>query len=121
MAQDSDVMQRPAGEALQPADGEPTRFTVSVRVNGDAHRLELDTRVTLLDTLRDALGLTGTKKACDRGECGACTVHIDGRRALSCMTLAVLADGKQVTTIEGLARNGQLRAITPDAIGIHRA
>ncbi|TMH60977.1 MAG: (2Fe-2S)-binding protein [Betaproteobacteria bacterium] len=111
MAQDSDVMQRPAGEALQPADGEPTRFTVSVRVNGDAHRLELDTRITLLDTLRDALGLTGTKKACDRGECGACTVHIDGRRALSCMTLAVLADGKQVTTIEGLARNGQLHAV----------
>src|SRR5947207_7877582 len=111
MAQDSDVMQRPAGEALQPADGEPTRFTVSVRVNGDAHRLELDTRVTLLDALREKLALTGTKKACDRGECGACTVHMDGRRVLSCMTLAAMQEGKKITTIEGLEQNGTLHPL----------
>src|SRR3989442_225696 len=84
---------------------------VSMTVNGRVRTMTVEPRITLLDTLRDALGLTGTKKACDRGECGACTVHIDGRRALSCMTLAVLADGKQVTTIEGLARNGQLHAV----------
>jgi len=61
--------------------------------------------------LRERLGLTGTKKSCDRGECGACTVHVEGKRVLSCMTLAVLADGKQVTTIEGLARDGKLHPV----------
>jgi xanthine dehydrogenase YagT iron-sulfur-binding subunit len=111
MAQDSDVLQRPTREGERPDDGEPTRFTASLRVNGDSHRLELDTRITLLDALREHLGLIGTKKGCDRGECGACTVHIDGQRALACMTLAVLADGKRVTTIEGLARSGELHPV----------
>src|SRR5438045_352075 len=85
--------------------------SVSLTVNGQLRAIEVEPRTTLLDALREGLGMTGTKKACDRGECGACTVHVDGRRALSCMTLAVLADGKQVTTIEGLARKGQLHAV----------
>src|SRR5439155_23304039 len=73
--------------------------------------MTVEPRTTLLDALRDELGLTGTKKACDRGECGACTVHVDGRRLLSCMTLAAMQDGKQITTIEGLERDGNLHAI----------
>ncbi|MBV9327619.1 MAG: (2Fe-2S)-binding protein [Chloroflexi bacterium] len=76
----------------------------TLRVNGQTHDLQLDPRTTLVDTLREHLGLTGTKKSCDRGECGACTVHIEGRRVLACMTLAVMADGKRITTVEGLAR-----------------
>jgi xanthine dehydrogenase YagT iron-sulfur-binding subunit len=91
------------------ADGE--RVTINLRINGDAHRLEVEPRLTLVEALRERLGLTGTKKSCDRGECGACTVHVDGKRVLSCMTLAVLADGKQVTTIEGLARDGALHPV----------
>jgi len=77
-------------------------ITVSLRINGDAHRLQVDSRATLLDTMRERLALTGTKKGCDRGECGACTVHIDGRRVLSCLILAVMAEGRDITTIEGL-------------------
>jgi xanthine dehydrogenase YagT iron-sulfur-binding subunit len=67
--------------------------------------------MTLLDALREKLALTGTKKACDRGECGACTVHIDGRRVLSCMTLAAMQEGKKITTIEGLEQNGMLHPL----------
>ena len=75
-------------------------------VNGQKHRLALDARTSLLDALRDHIGLTGTKKGCDHGQCGACTVHIDGKRELSCMTLAVMAQGPKITTIEGLASPG---------------
>jgi xanthine dehydrogenase YagT iron-sulfur-binding subunit len=71
----------------------------------------VEPRTTLLVALREELGLTGTKKGCDRGECGACTVHIEGRRVLSCMTLAAMQDGKRVTTIEGLARDGKLHSV----------
>jgi len=73
--------------------------------------LRLEPRTTLLDALRDGVGLTGTKKGCDRGECGACTVHVEGRRVLSCMTLAAMQDGRRIATIEGLERNGQLHAL----------
>ena len=73
-------------------------------INGDVHRLGLDVRTTLLDALREHIGLTGSKKGCDHGQCGACTVHVDGRRMLACLTLAVAVQGRQVTTIEGLAR-----------------
>jgi xanthine dehydrogenase YagT iron-sulfur-binding subunit len=80
---------------------------VVLRVNGREHRLELESRVTLLDALREGLGLTGTKKGCDHGACGACTVHVDGRRVNSCLMLAVMADGRSITTIEGLASDGE--------------
>ncbi|MCU1331637.1 MAG: hypothetical protein JWM08_629 [Candidatus Angelobacter sp.] len=81
---------------------------VNLSVNGTAHQLQIDTRATLLDTLREQLQLFGTKKGCDHGQCGACTVHVNGRRVNSCLTLAVMHDGDQVTTIEGLAQGEQL-------------
>jgi xanthine dehydrogenase YagT iron-sulfur-binding subunit len=81
---------------------------VGLSVNGTAHRLQIDTRATLLDTLREQLQLFGTKKGCDHGQCGACTVHVNGRRVNSCLTLAVMHDGDEVTTIEGLAQGEQL-------------
>jgi len=79
-----------------------------IGVNGTIHELSLDPRTTLLDALRDALGLTGTKKGCDQGACGACTVVIEGRRVLSCLTLAAACDGQDVLTIEGLATGDEL-------------
>ena len=82
---------------------EVTRVPVNVRVNGVRHILDLDPRSSLLDLLREQLALTGAKKGCDHGQCGACTVHLDGRRVVSCLTPAVQADGREVTTIEGLA------------------
>jgi xanthine dehydrogenase YagT iron-sulfur-binding subunit len=84
--------------------------TVTLRINGEEHTLELDTRTSLLDLLRERLGLTGAKKGCDHGQCGACTVLIDGRRANACLALAVAHDGAQITTIEGLA-NGDLHPL----------
>ncbi|MCO6006115.1 (2Fe-2S)-binding protein [Actinoallomurus purpureus] len=84
---------------------------VAITVNGTAEKLHVDPRVTLLDALRERLGLTGTKKGCDRGQCGACTVHVDGRRVLSCLTLAATADGRKVTTIEGLADGDDLHPV----------
>ena len=79
---------------------------LSLDVNGEAHQLTADNRATLLDVLRERLGLTGTKKGCDHGQCGACTVLIDGRRANSCLQLAVAAQGREIVTIEGLAAEG---------------
>ena len=76
---------------------------ISLQVNGELRPLSLDTRTTLLDALREHLGLTGSKKGCDHGQCGACTVLVDGRRTLSCLALAVALDGAEVTTVEGLA------------------
>jgi len=84
---------------------------INLKVNGDVERLVVDPRVTLLDALRDRLELTGTKKGCDRGACGACTVHLDGSRVLSCLTLAVMAQGKEITTIEGLAKGDELHPV----------
>ena len=81
---------------------------VSLQVNGEVHALELDTRTTLLDALREHLRLTGSKKGCDHGQCGACTVMVDGRRVYSCLTLAVMHEGDEITTIEGLGRPGDL-------------
>jgi len=77
---------------------------LALTVNGRKHQLALDARTTLLDALRERLGLTGAKKGCDHGQCGACTLLIDGRRVLSCLTLALVAEGRAVTTIEGLAK-----------------
>jgi xanthine dehydrogenase YagT iron-sulfur-binding subunit len=82
--------------------------TVVLKVNGATKTLEVDSRVVLLDALRERLKLTGSKKGCDQGQCGACTVLVDGRRVLSCLTLAASVDGKEVTTIEGLAKGGHL-------------
>jgi xanthine dehydrogenase YagT iron-sulfur-binding subunit len=79
-------------------------IVVALSVNGDVYRLGMDVRTTLLDALREHIGLTGSKKGCDHGQCGACTVHIDGARVLSCLTLAIAAQGRQVSTVEGLAR-----------------
>src|SRR6202163_3222438 len=84
---------------------------MNLTVNGQARTIAVEPRTTLLDALRENLGLTGTKKACDRGECGACTVHIDGRRVLSCMTLVAMQEGKNITTIEGLEQNGKLHPL----------
>ena len=84
---------------------------VTLRVNGIAHRLTLDPRTSLLDALRDHLDLVGTKKGCDMGACGACTVHVDGRRVVSCLTLAASVDGLAITTIEGLAGDGALHPL----------
>jgi len=87
------------------------RVHVSVTVNGRVHAIAVEPRTTLLDALREELALTGTKKACDRGECGACTVHVEGRRVLSCMTLAAMQAGKRIATIEGLERDGELHPV----------
>ena len=81
----------------------PGKSAVRLTVNGHEHELVLDTRTTVLDALRDHLELTGTKKGCDQGQCGACTVHIDGERVLSCLTLAITAQGSRIDTIEGLS------------------
>jgi xanthine dehydrogenase YagT iron-sulfur-binding subunit len=88
--------------AAMSASQTPVTSKVSLRVNGKVQQLELDTRTTLLDALREHLHMTGTKKGCDHGQCGACTVIVDGRRINSCLTLAVMHDGAAVTTIEGL-------------------
>ncbi|MFI9814240.1 (2Fe-2S)-binding protein [Saccharothrix variisporea] len=84
---------------------------ITLRVNGKPHALTVEARVTLLDALRERLDLTGAKKGCDRGECGACTVHVDGRRVKSCLTLAVMQEGREITTVEGLARDGRLHPV----------
>jgi xanthine dehydrogenase YagT iron-sulfur-binding subunit len=89
----------------------PGGATVRLRVNGTDHDVAVEPNVTLLDALRERLGLTGTKKGCDRGECGACTVLVDGRRTKSCLTLAVMQEGREITTIEGIARGDQLHPI----------
>jgi xanthine dehydrogenase YagT iron-sulfur-binding subunit len=91
-----------------PLERGPGAGTVTLAVNGRTHELELEPRVSLLDALREHLGLTGSKKGCDQGTCGACTVWVDGRRVLACLTLAVTCEGREVTTIEGLAADGEL-------------
>jgi xanthine dehydrogenase YagT iron-sulfur-binding subunit len=105
----------PPGHAgsLAPENGAPGTDAVAVAltVNGTKRELKVETRVTLLDALREHLGLTGTKKGCDHGQCGACTVLVEGRRINSCLTLAVMNAGKSITTIEGLAKGDELHPV----------
>ena len=101
------LAQAQAGTASGAA-GAPVLSGVSFRVNGKPHRLEVDTRTTLLDALREQLRLTGTKKGCDHGQCGACTILLDGRRINACLTLAVMHEGSDITTIEGLGTPDKL-------------
>ncbi|WP_112265869.1 (2Fe-2S)-binding protein [Lentzea terrae] len=102
----------PAVEAIAAVDAPaPGVVEVAFRVNGERQKLSIDPRVTLLDALRERLQLTGTKKGCDRGQCGACTVHVDDRRVLSCLTLAATLQGKEVTTIEGIADGDDLHPV----------
>jgi xanthine dehydrogenase YagT iron-sulfur-binding subunit len=89
----------------------PHTADISLRINGADHALALDTRTTLLDALREHLGLTGSKKGCDHGQCGACTLLIDGRRANACLLLAVAVEGAEITTIEGLADGDELHPL----------
>ena len=88
-----------------------SEIPVSLKVNGTSHAFTLDPRTTILDLLREHLELTGTKKGCDQGQCGACTVLVDGRRVNSCLTFAVMHDGAEITTVEGLAVNGALHPL----------
>ncbi|TPG66765.1 (2Fe-2S)-binding protein [Hymenobacter nivis] len=99
----ADISARPI-----PTENRAAMLPIELNINGEKHRLELDPRTALLDALRGNLHLTGTKKGCDHGQCGACTVHLDGHSALSCLTLAVMAQGKAITTIEGLAKGDTL-------------
>ncbi len=97
---------------------------ITLTVNGQSKTLSLDTRTSLLDALRESMELTGTKKGCDHGQCGACTVLIDGRRVNSCLTLAFAAEGSEITTIEGLAKNPDPKdasELHPDAGRVSRA
>ena len=103
-----------SGAIEQPAENEvvpPTMegaVPITLRINGKDHKLNIDPRTTLLDCIRETVALTGTKKGCDHGQCGACTVHVNGKRVLSCLNLALMHDGNEITTIEGLG--------TPDAL-----
>ena len=97
-----------AGEAVMPATDGASEVAVTLRINGKDHQLRLDPRTTLLDCIRETVALTGTRKGCDHGQCGACTLHVNGRRELSCLNLALMHDGNEITTIEGLG--------TPEAL-----
>jgi xanthine dehydrogenase YagT iron-sulfur-binding subunit len=98
----------PGAEADVAASPEATRVPVKLLVNGKPHAVELDPRQSLLDVLRETLDLTGTKKGCNQGACGACTILLDGKRVVSCLTLAAMHDGAEITTIEGLAKGEEL-------------
>jgi xanthine dehydrogenase YagT iron-sulfur-binding subunit len=102
------VVSLPAGASEQTPPASAATSRVTLNVNGTAHTLELDTRTTLLDALRERLHLTGSKKGCDHGQCGACTVIVNDRRVVSCLTLAVMQEGSTITTIEGLGTPDKL-------------
>ena len=97
-----------ASESTPAAEG---AVPLTLRINGSEHRLHLDPRTTLLDCLRETVALTGTKKGCDHGQCGACTVHVNGMRVNSCLSLAVMHEGDEITTIEGIGQPGALHPV----------
>ena len=99
------------GVPASDAKDNPSRVSLNIRINGKSHSIMVDPRMTLLDLLRDTLGLTGTRKGCDHGQCGACTVLVNGRRINSCLSLALSNDEETVTTIEGLANGDQLHPL----------
>ena len=101
----------PTENAPDQSPEENSLIDITLRVNGTARKLRVDPRVTLLDAMRERLDLVGTKKGCDQGACGACTVLVDGARVISCLTLAVMAQGKEITTIEGLAKGDELHPV----------
>ena len=103
------TMNSAAGSEIKP--GAEGAVPVTLLINGKEHRLRLDPRTTLLDCLRENLVLTGTKKGCDHGQCGACTVHVNGKRVNSCLTLAVMHQGDEITTIEGVGQPGALHPV----------
>ena len=110
------IAQTPAAPPAVEAPAEkpisaPGAVPVTLNINGTAHRMSLDPRTTVLDALRENLNMFGTKKGCDHGQCGACTVHINGRRVNSCLTFAIMHQGDKITTIEGLGSNGQLHPV----------
>jgi xanthine dehydrogenase YagT iron-sulfur-binding subunit len=112
LARGAAVTEEPIPKTAPPGTPGPQGLIeINLNVNGNAERLLVDPRVTLLDALRDRLDLSGTKKGCDRGACGACTVHLDGRRVVSCLTLAVMAQERAITTIEGLAKGDELHPV----------
>jgi xanthine dehydrogenase YagT iron-sulfur-binding subunit len=111
VAQPTEAAATPEDETAASAASGPAAVDIKLHVNGAAHRVTVEPRVTLLDALRERLALTGTKKGCDRGECGACTVLVDGRRIKSCLTLAVMQTNASITTIEGLADDGELHPL----------
>ncbi|CAN7532119.1 2Fe-2S iron-sulfur cluster-binding protein [Caballeronia sp. LjRoot31] len=106
LADSDDASQNAAPSGVVPTDNDSVH--VRLNVNGTLHELDIDPRTTLLDCVREHLRLTGTKKGCDHGQCGACTVHVDGRRVNSCLSLAVTHEGEAITTIEGIGRPGNL-------------
>ncbi|WP_242884468.1 2Fe-2S iron-sulfur cluster-binding protein [Actinomadura litoris] len=93
------------------SEATPVKAEITLRVNGAEHRLDVDTRASLLDVLREDLGLTGSKKGCDHGQCGACTILVGGRRVNACLALAVAHDGAEIVTVEGLAEGGRLSPV----------
>jgi xanthine dehydrogenase YagT iron-sulfur-binding subunit len=109
--QQRNVAERPRSDPPDERTGPASSFGIALIVNGQRHEVMVDARTTLLDALRDRLHLTGTKRGCDLGQCGACTVLLNGRRVTACLVFAVMADGSEVDTIEGLTRNGELHPI----------
>jgi len=103
-----DLMAQSAGAGDLASNERPGTVPLILRINGTEHQLQVDPRTTLLDCLRETVALTGTKKGCDHGQCGACTVHVNGRRVNSCLTLALMNEGEEITTIEGLGTPEEL-------------
>ena len=107
----SAILEPRFAQAATPSGGSMTPISATLTVNGRVHRLTVDARQSVLDVLRETLDLTGTKKGCNQGACGACTVLIDGKRVNSCLTLAVMHEGAEITTIEGLAKGDELHPL----------